>query len=240
MGRSKSVSPQLACAPRLSPPVKREGVGLGRLRDPELPRPPVTTVPNSGTAPATPGRARPSRGGHLQAPCTPKTRGKGRRGPRPHVAGRGAAHVGSPRRREPGVGLRALSAIPAVVPHPEGARAPAGAAAAASPASGPAPASSPGLHAAAAASSRALRPPLGSARLGAAARSSPRPRRARGGREGRSRRVPARARRGRGLRGDWLRPLETPARSHPRPPRAPEGSAARRGEEGGGSLRRRK
>lgn len=59
MRYSKSVGPLLPRALQLPPPVKREGVGLGRLQDPWQPQPqPQPPVPNSGTAPATLGRAR--------------------------------------------------------------------------------------------------------------------------------------------------------------------------------------
>lgn len=187
-------------------------------------------VPNSGTDPA-----RPSRGGHPQDPGAPRTRGKGRRGPRPHVAGRGAAHVGSPRCWEPGAGLRALSVILAVVPHPERARAPGlqrlrpPPAAQLPPAhlgsTPPPPPPPPALCAPGSA-------PLGSGRPRAPLRG---PGGCAGGGGGRNRGVRARARRCRGLRKDWLLPLGTSARSRPRPPRAPEGSAPRRGGEGGGS-----
>lgn len=56
-------SPRALSSPARSsfPTCQTRGVGLGRLQDSRLPRPPVTSVPNSGTAPAIPGRARPSR-----------------------------------------------------------------------------------------------------------------------------------------------------------------------------------
>lgn len=142
----------------------------------------VTSVPNSGTAPATP---RAGRGPATEATPRPQAlRGRG---------GRGAGGPGPPRGGAWG-GARGVPSVegtwgrpqgfvcnPGSGPPPregEGARG----CGAASPALGPAPVSSPGLRAAVAAS-RALRPRLGSARLSAVARSSPRPRRARGGRE---------------------------------------------------------
>lgn len=212
---SKSRGPH-PCALQF-PHLSNVGVGLGRLQHPSLPPPPATTVPNSGTAPATPGRARPSQEGHPQA----RARGEGAPGGR--VSPRGGAcwrRTWGPRGGGARSRPRGFVCIPAGVPARE--REAAGSRGGCSPRPPPGSRRSPGLRAAAA--SRARRPRLGSARLGGGAL-SPRPRRAR--RAGREEPPgPARARRRRGLRGDWPRPLEPRAR----PRRLGRAPGARGGE----------
>lgn len=200
---------------------------------PRLPRPPVTSVPNSGTAPAIPGRALSRRRKATPRPQGSEDAEEGAPGTSPPRGGawdsaRGVPLVQGTRGRPPGFVCNPGSGRPA--PRP---RAPGG----------------PGLP--------WLRPPLatrlppahlgsapppppalctpGSAGLCSALRGSSG---ARGAGAGGAAPVPARARRRPGLRGDWPRPLET----RPRPPLSarPRRSARRGGGRGGGSPRRRK
>lgn len=209
------------------PHLSTRGGGLGRPHDPRQPRPGDLSTKLPDCPCHRDGRG-PDRG--HRGPGLSEDAGKGARGSASlHVAGRGAAHVRSPRCRAPGTGLP-LCLNPGGGPRRGRTRA-SGAAAAASPARpGPPLARSPGLRAAA---SRAQRPRLGSARrglLGVAARSSPRPGRA--GRGRRSRPACARARRCLGLRADWPRPLESCAGRAPAAgPRAGSGGEGRGGGE---------
>lgn len=124
--------------------------GLGRRRDPG---PPLPADLGAELQPAPTARA--------QAP--PRSGGPGEGGAALHVAGRGAAHVGSPRGPPLGCVYRRRAR-----PRP---RDPQGGFVSPTPQPGPPRASSPGLLTAA---SRALRPRLGLARLGSVRFGSPR------------------------------------------------------------------
>lgn len=157
VGCCKSVSALLPCTLRLLPPVKHEGLGLGRFQDPRLLQPPLTSVQNSRTAPEA-GAAQPR--GNPEAPALRGCGGRDTGGLVPHVVGRrgrtwgplGGRSAGS----ASGLCLRSRQWFP--TPRGPGRRGCGGCA----PCPRPGSPSSPGLHAAPAAS-RGLRPRLSSA-----------------------------------------------------------------------------